>query len=219
MAIRLEPREALFFALSGDIDTIGNNFPRAERAYNNAPQRDDGFFYHYLRRGQIRNALDRFALARVDLECSLELLPTSEANLLLGNLERRSGDPDAAIQYYQAASVSNSATGKEALKELVRLELPTNPGKFIQTETLLGRDGSLNIVLLNNAPLSVNRIILKIEYIDNDDQLQQFSRHLSNLLKAGSQTTIYTPVRDITDADELSGRVRITVLRAQVASE
>ncbi len=183
MAIRLEPREALFFALSGDIDTIGNNFPRAERAYNNAPQRDDGFFYHYLRRGQIRIALDRFALARVDLECSLELLPTSEANLLLGNLERRSGDPDAAIQYYQAASVSNSATGKEALKELVRLEL------------------------------------LKIEYIDNDDQLQQFSRHLSNLLKAGSQTTIYTPVRDITDADELSGRVRITVLRAQVASE
>lgn len=217
LAIKLEPREALFFALSGDIDAIGKNFHRAERAYNSALQRDDGYFYHYLRRGQIRNELGKFAAARVDLERSLELLPTSEANFLLGNLEIRAGDPDAAIHYYQAASVSNSPTGKEALKELARLELPTNPGKYIQTEALLGQDGTLNIALRNNAPLAVNRIILKVEYIDNSGQLRQFSRHLSNLLKAGSQATIYTPVRDITAAAELSERVRITVLRAQVA--
>ncbi len=217
-AIELEPREALFFALSGDIDAASKDFRRAERAFDSALQRDDSFFYHYLRRGQIRHELGNYAAARSDLERSIELLPTSEANLVLGNLEKRAGNMDSASRYYQAAANPNTPTGKQAQKELVLIELPRNPGKYIQTGAVLAQNGNVAAVALNNAPITLNNIRLKVEYYDANGRLQQFSRYVRGSLGPGEQTAVPTNIRDILDSDELANRVQVTVLSAQVAN-
>jgi predicted Zn-dependent protease len=103
-ALEIEPREALFHALSGDIHAASGEFRKAERAYDDAVNLNDGFFYYYLRRGQARYERQRYDLARADLEQSIKLLPTGDAHYMLGNLDRRSGNMDSAIEHYRAAA-------------------------------------------------------------------------------------------------------------------
>ena len=216
-AIRLEPKEALFHALSGDIYAADEKLRQAELAYNDALRRDDGFFYHYLRRGQIRYERKNFAAARTDLERSLELLPTAQANFLLGNMDKRAGNMDSAIKYYEAASQSSSPAGKEAQKELVYLDLPRSPEKYIQTKAYLEQNGTVSAAVRNNSPIAVNGIKLKVEYIDANRQLREFSLNIRKTLQPGDQAEAATKIRDISDENELSQRVRVTVMAAKPA--
>ncbi len=218
-AIRLEPKEAMFHALSGDIYAADDKLRQAELAYNDALRRDDSFFYHYLRRGQVRYERKHFSAARTDLEHSLELLPTAQANFLLGNMDKRAGNLDSAIKYYQAASQSNSPAGKEAQKELVYLDLPKNPGKYIQTKAYLEQNGTLSAAVRNNSPVVVSRISLKVEYIDDNNQVREFSKSIRKTLQPGEQTAVTTKIRSITDANELSKRVRLTVVGAKIVEQ
>lgn len=215
-AIELEPREAIFYALSGDIYAMGDNFKKAERAYNKALQRDNDFFYHHLRRGQARYEQKKFAAARVDLERSMELLPTAQANYLLGHLDKRAGNMESAIQRYQAAAQSGSSVSKDAGKELVRLELPDKPGKYIQTGAMLAENGTVSAAVRNNSPVTVNAIRLKVEYINANGQLREFSQNFRGALGPGEQTAAATKIRDIADTNDLTRRVRITVVGAKV---
>ena len=218
-AFKIEPREALFYALSGDIFASDKNFQRAEQAYTNALQRDSEFFYHHLRRGQVRHELKKFNMARTDLEKSLELLPTAQANYLLGNLEKQAGNSQAAVKYYQAAAQSNSEAGKLAQQELVLMELPQNPGKYIQTKAVLGQNGTVGAAILNQSPVTIDRIRLKVEYIDANGQLREFTHSVKEALAAGQQTAVSIGLRGIADQNELTQRVRITILAAQVANQ
>jgi len=216
-AIELEPREALFYALSGDIYATTDRFGRAERAYSDALELDDGFFYHYLRRGQARYERKNFTAARTDLERSLELLPTAQANYLLGNLDKRAGNMESAIERYQAASQSNSPTGKDAQRELVLLDMPNNPGKYIQTQAFLAQNGDVGAAVRNNSPVAVDAIVLKVEYIDDYGQLRAYSRSIGETLQPGQQTTVSTDVSGIPDTNQLARRVRLTVTSARPA--
>ena len=218
-AIGMVPREALFHALSGDIHSAAKEFRLAERAYNNALQRDNGFFYHHLRRGQVRYEQKKFAAARVDLEHSLELLPTAHANYLLGNLDKRAGNMQSAIEHYQAAAQSGSEVSKQAQTELVLLEMPSNPGKYIQSKAAIAQDGYVNAAVRNNSPVTVNGIRVKVEYIKPDGQLREFSMNVRKTLGPGEWTALPTKIRDITDAKSLARRVRVTVISARVVED
>ena len=216
-AIKLEPREAIFYALSGDIFASKDMLRQAEREYSEALKRDDGFFYHYLRRGQIRYERGKYPAAHTDLERSLALLPTAQANLLLGNMDKLAGNKDTAVSYYQAASQSNSKAGEEARKELVLLELPGDPDKYIQSGALLGKNGIVHAAVRNSSPVAVKAVRLKIEYIDANNKLRQFSINVRGMLAAGEQTAVPTKIRDISDVNELARRVRVTVVGARIA--
>jgi predicted Zn-dependent protease len=218
-AIKLEPREAIFYALSGDIHASKDNFQKAESAYSKALQRDSDFFYHHLRRGQVRYELKKFAASRIDLERSLELLPTEQANLLLGNMDKLAGNMESAVQHYQQASQSNSPTSQAAQKELVFLDLPANPGKYIQTKAVLGQNGVVSAAVRNNSPVTVIGIKLKVEYINGKGKLREFSQNVRGALGSGEQTTVSTKIRDIADANELARRVRVTVVSAEVSEK
>jgi len=202
--------------LSGDIFAAADSFEQAERAYTGALQRDDGFFYHYLRRGQVRFAQEKFAAARLDLERSQALLPTAQASYLRGDLDKRAGNLQSAVKHYQVASQSNSPVGKQAQKELVLLELPGNPGKYIQAKAVLAQDGTVLAAVKNNAPLTVTNIRLKVEYIDASGQLREFSRSIRETLNTGELAAAPTQISDISDVNELTRRVRVTVLSAKV---
>ena len=214
-AIKLEPREALFHALSGDIYAAGDKFGQAERAYSAALQRDDGFFYHHLRRGQARYERKKFDSARADLERSLELLPTAQANYLLGNMDKLAGNIDSAIKHYQVASQSNSPTGVNAQRELALLDMPNNPGKYLQAGALLGQNGAVGAAVRNNSPVTVRAIVLKVEYIDDNGQLRAFSRNIDKTLQPGEQTAVNTGLSGIPDTNQLARRVRVTVMSAE----
>ena len=218
-AIRLEPREAIFHAMSGDIFAADKKFRRAESAYSDALQRDSSFFYHHLRRGQVRYERGNFKAARADLEKSLELLPTAQANLLLGNLDKRAGNLESAARYYQAASQTNSPVSKEAQKELVLMELPQNPGKYIQSAVLLDRGGKVVAAVRNTAPVAVNSIRVKVEYIDSNRQFREFSLRIPGTLEAGQQASVPTKIDDIVNTNDLGRRVRVTVTAARVAEQ
>ena len=215
-AIRQEPREALFHALSGDIFSASKEFKLAEEAYSKAIQLDDGFFYHYLRRGQSRYERQRFNAARTDLERSLALLPTADANYLLGNLDKRAGNLNSAIKHYQVAAQSGS---EQAQMELVHLEMPSNPGIYIQSKAAIAQDGYVNAAVRNNSPVTVSGIRVKVEYINANGQLRESSIRFRKTLGPGDWTALPTSIRDIADSRELSRRVRVTVVGAEVVND
>ncbi|MCP4045696.1 MAG: M48 family metalloprotease [Gammaproteobacteria bacterium] len=218
-AIRIEPKEAMFYSLSGDIYAGNDNFRKAENAYNRAVQLDDDFFYHYLRRGQSRYERRKFDTARVDLEHSLELLPTAQANYLLGNLDKSEGKLQSAIKHYQAAAESGSEVSKQAQQELVLLELPSNPGKYIESKAALAEGNYVQAAVRNNSPVTVNGIRVKVEYINSNGQLREFSMNFRKTLGPGEWTALPTKIRDIVDANELARRVRVTVTGAKIVKD
>lgn len=218
-AIKLEPREALFHARSGDIYAADENFRKAERAYNNALKRDDSFFYYHLRRGQVRYERGDFDSARIDLDHSLELLPTAQANFLLGNMDKRAGNMESAARHYQAATQSNSPVSKEAERELVLLELPSNPGKYIQTKAVLEQNGTVSAAVRNNSPVAVRAITVKVEYVDANGKVREFTQNIRKTLNPGEQDSKATNIRDISDTNELGKRVRVTVISAKIVEE
>lgn len=206
----------MFHSLSGEIYAASNEYQNAERAYNVAMRLDDSFFYHHLRRGQARYELGKLNAARTDLERSLELLPTAQANFLLGNLDKRAGNLESAVKHYQAAAGSNSDVSKQAEKELVLIDMPRNPAKCIQTRAVIGRNGRVSAAVRNNSPVVVRNIKLKVEYIDANEKYREYSYIIKQRLRPGEQAATGTGIRDIADANELGRRVRVTVVGAGV---
>lgn len=218
-AIKREPREALFHALSGDIYAANNNYRKAESAYSDALRLDNSFFYYHLRRGQTRYERGNYNPARADLEYSLELLPTAQANFLLGNIDKRAGDMESAIKYYQAAAGSDSEVSKQAERELVIIDLPRNPGRYIQTRAVLEQNGKVRAAVRNNSPVTVKKITLKVEYIDANGKYREFTRKIDQRLQPGEQAATRTGIQDIANTDELGRRVRVTVAAATIHSQ
>ena len=114
----IEPREALFHSLEGDLYRRQKNYRQAERAYSRAIQRNPNWFYFYLRRGQVREELDQLSGARSDLQRSNQMLDTSIGRYFLGVVERRSGNRAAAIENLRAAASAGGEVGQRATEEL-----------------------------------------------------------------------------------------------------
>lgn len=117
-AIEIESGEALFYSLRGDALAERKEFRRAEQAYSQALQRDQGWFYHHLRRGMVRAEMNKGAQARGDLQASIELMPTATGHYYLGTVEREAGNRAAAIEHYRIAGQSDTPTGQRARQAL-----------------------------------------------------------------------------------------------------
>ena len=215
-AIKSEPKEALFYGLLGDSYASEKNNQRAERAYSDALKRDQGFFYYYLRRGQVRHAQDRVAEARKDLERSNELLPTSQANYLLGNLAQRTGNQQQAQQYFRAAAAdSRSTAGQSALREVVSFELPQQPGKYIRAQPVPAPGNRVAIQVGNASPVTVRNIVVEVRFRDAAGQIQQFNQTIKQALGAQKQIAVNTRLGGI-PSEQLRQRVVVRVVGAQI---
>ena len=89
----------------------------------------------------------------------------------------------------------------------------------IQTKAILGQNGTVGAAILNQSPVTIDRIRLKVEYIDANGQLREFTHSVKEALAAGQQTAESIGLRGIADQNELTQRVRITILAAQVANQ
>lgn len=120
-AIRIEPKEGRFYALRGDAAANRDDLRGAERFYNQAISRESNWFYLPLRRGIIRQRMNNMNGARTDLQSSMQRLATGVGAYQLGLLEKRSGNRQQAIQYFQAASQSGGDIGQQASAELQQM--------------------------------------------------------------------------------------------------
>lgn len=117
-ALAIEDGEAIFHSLKGDALASMNRYADAEAAYTRALERDQGWFYHHLRRGMVREQQRNFAAARGDLEASLQRLPTAQGHLALGNVERAQGNRERAIENFRIAAQSDDEAGQRARRAL-----------------------------------------------------------------------------------------------------
>ncbi|NIP73351.1 MAG: M48 family metalloprotease, partial [Gammaproteobacteria bacterium] len=160
-AIADEPREALFYALKGDVRLRQRRYREAIAEYDRALARNDRFFYHYRQRGLARDRLGDRAKANADLRRSVALLPTAAAHHLLGDHAREAGRAGEAIEHYRKAANTRTESGRQAYRELVRLDLPRNPGTYLAVQAG-AQDGRIALRIQNRSAVALSDITVQV---------------------------------------------------------
>jgi predicted Zn-dependent protease len=161
-AIQLEPREARFQELLGDIEMQKKKPQEAIPYYAKAIQMQPDYFKPHIQTGIALFNMGKKAEAEPYLKRANELLPTAPGHALLGQIEEESGNLDAALQDYQMAASSNSEIGKQAGEHAVRLDLPHNPAKYIESGAQADSAGNLYAVVQNDTSLPVGRVQVRV---------------------------------------------------------
>jgi tetratricopeptide (TPR) repeat protein len=167
-AIKIEPHEARFQELLGDIAMAQKKPIEAIGLYANAIQLQPDYFKPHVQTGVALYNLGRKAEAEPYLKKANSLLPTAPAALYLGEIAEERGDVEAALQNYQMAAGSDSDFGKEANSRNVRIDLPRNPSKYIESGPIVDNIGNLYAVVQNDTSLPIGRV--KVHVIKYDAQ-------------------------------------------------
>lgn len=186
-AIAIEPKEALFYGLSGDVEQKDGHLKSATQQYDKAIRLNPNFFYYYLQRGIVNERLNLTSRAQSDLEHSVKLLPTANAYNALGNLARKAGRLSDAKAYYAKVAGSQGELGKQAYGSLVDLDLKDNPGKYIQARVGQDTQGRVLVQVSNPTPRNIGKLVLVVQFSDTNGQSLQLNRSLRGTVAAGSQ--------------------------------
>ncbi len=214
-ARRLEPREAHFEALLGDIELKRGNQQAALSRYNKAIRLNDGFFYYHLKKGMVNEELGNRAQAKQDLASSIELLPTANAYNSLGDIARKERRYKQAKEYYAKAAKDKSATGKQAYSSLVELDLPDNPGKYLKLKLAVDEQGRTLAQITNTTPRSVQGIVLGMRLTDGSGRQREGKRAVRGTLQAGKVATISLGLDNL-DQNILQ-TLRVAVIKAELS--
>jgi predicted Zn-dependent protease len=215
-AMAIEPRESLFQALQGDIHALNQKPDRAIAFYHKAIDSNPGFFYAWLRKGQMEFKLDEFASARSDLSNSLELMPTAEAHYLLGMMDKNAGRMNEAMAHFKAAAQSQSESGQQANRELVLMDLARNPSRYIASHAVLDKNNTVWVQLGNQTSVPMKNIEISYAWLDAQGQTRQGKKSYRGPLGSGQQDQLKLGI-SLGDPGELSRRVRVEVSAATVA--
>jgi predicted Zn-dependent protease len=212
-AVRLLPGEAHIHALLGDIDVQQRRYADAVRHYGDAIGRNDNFFYYHLQKGLAHRQLRQWNESRVALETSVQLLPTADAYYALGALAEQRGERQTALEYYAQASSSASPAGEAAQEATVRLDLPANPGKYIQARGGLDSSGQLIVEVANPTRVPVSDVLVAVRYADAQGAIRELGRRIDGL-PPGQATRFATGLGPFTSAELF----QVGVTGARVAS-
>lgn len=212
-AISLEPREASFYALLGDISLLQDNSREAINQYTKALDRDATFFYYHLQRGLAQHRAGNTAAAEQDLQSSVKLFQTAPAMYALGEIAAKRNDFTTAKRYYSAAAGSQGEAGVAAKAALMRIDLANNPSAFIDLRTGTDNQGQLLIAVNNPNPLAVRDIDLRIRYLDSNGQTREVTRRLEAVLDANNNTTVATGLGPFQSAQQFD----VQITRAAIA--
>jgi predicted Zn-dependent protease len=191
-ALKIEPDEALFHGLRGEILAEQGNKSQAKRELDRAVSLNPSYFKHYLARGFVRRDLGDKRGAQSDFERSVELLPSAEAQYGLGRLAMDQGRKAEAIGYFQKAAAVDTEVGKAAGLYLAKLDLPTNPGRYIKSGLTLDRNGYLGVVIQNDSSVSVSDIRLVIGRRTAYGLREDGAHRLRGTLRPNQRVTIRT---------------------------
>jgi predicted Zn-dependent protease len=215
-ALSIEPRESLFHDLQGDIHALNEQPKSALKSYSKAVDANPGFFYGYLRSGQMQYKLKKPEQARTNLNRSLELMPTAEAHYLLGMLDKDRGNMSNAVEHFKVAAQSESETSQNATRELMLLDLQNNPSKYVGSRVVLDQENQVWVQFGNLTGVPVRNIEISYSWLDEQGQTREGRKTYAGPLGGGKQDRFKLGLK-VANADELNRRVRVEVTRASVA--
>lgn len=214
-ALAAEPKEALFYALRGDVLYKQGRYQDAVTNYDRALERNNGYFHYYLQRGLAFQQLGQRDKAVADLEYSTKLLPTAPALNALGKTSLAQGDRTRAKQYFAAAAESKSQSGQEAAASLVRLDLPDNPQKYLNLRLGLDRSNYLLIEVVNSTGATVTDVDVVVLLTDTAGVRRKIPLRVPNHIAPKAASRMTTGIGPLADAKALR-KVQATVTGAKL---
>lgn len=193
-ALAIEPDEAQFYALRGEIHAARSNDTAARRDLDKAVALNPDYYRPLLARGMVRQRAGDSAAAERDLRRSLAMLPTAEGYYGLGEIAQRRGRRDEAIGYYRKAAGSRSGVGQRAQARLANLDLQDNPGRYLDARLGLTSDGYLMVQVRNTTSVAVRDVRVAVgQRFGNSIQPRQ-SLRVSGVLGPGATTRLRTRI-------------------------
>jgi beta-barrel assembly-enhancing protease len=165
-AIAGEPKEARFQELLGDIALSQKKNTEALAYYDKAIKMQPDYFKPHVQSGIALFNMGKKKEAEPYLIRANELLPTAPGHALLGDIAEERGDIDGALQHYQIAASSNSEIGKQANEHAVKLDLPRNPAKYIQSGAVVDNAGNVFAAVQNGTSVPVGRVQVRVVKYD-----------------------------------------------------
>ncbi len=170
-AISLEPKEARFYGLMGEIHLARGQFRDAHLSFDSALKRDDAFYLYYLGRGHAYAGLGQQTNARNDFQRSGELLPNSDASSGLGRLALAAGDVAEAKSRFRQAVQLGGDNG-EAAQAFLRLDIADAPGTYIQTVGSVSPSNRAVIGLISNrTDLAIADVVIEFRAFRDGRQI------------------------------------------------
>ncbi|MBX2882955.1 MAG: M48 family metalloprotease [Granulosicoccus sp.] len=220
-AVKIEPREAHFHTLMGDIALMKKDLGAAKKSYDKAIGLNGEYFYSYLQRGRVNDAQRNPSAARADYARSMKLLPTSTAQMALGQFAEREGKPGVARRFYAMAAQARGTEAEKARQALVRLQpqaaangsvaASVNKDSRLLVRQGVNREGEFVVELINQTPRPLTDIKLGMQARAGTGQVVQV---VERILKPGERY-VHRTGRNLTR--EQAGRVRIVVLDSAIA--
>jgi predicted Zn-dependent protease len=179
-AISMVPNEARFSGLKADIFLYQRRYREAISTYNQAIDKDDAYFDYYLGRGVAYARNGDQNLAQIDLERSVDLLPTATAMNELGKISLDNNDRNLAKQYFQAAAGGAGQVASEASLAFTRLDIEDTPSAYIQVQAYTDAENRILARIQNRSGLALQNIQLEFTAVVAD-QLAERSINISPL--------------------------------------
>ena len=196
-ALRIEVQESLFHRLRSEILTELGEYDEAGRSVETAVTLNRYYYKNYMTRGLLRLERGDGEGARSDLERSVRMLPSLPAQYELGRMAMQQGRNEEAVGYFRAASRSTSAMGETASLHLAKLDLPANPGHYVDARISRDVDGFLRVVVENHSPVTITNVQVVMGprrwYGMRDGDSYQLSGSLGPQ-QSGSVRTTFGPV-------------------------
>ncbi|MDY6948963.1 MAG: tetratricopeptide repeat protein, partial [Pseudomonadota bacterium] len=172
-ALKIEPREGRFHEFLGEMKLAQKKPEQALPHYQKAIDLNPDYFGSYLGAGVAQYQSGNKARAEEWLTKSIELLPTAPAAYYLGTIAKDRGDRGKAMEYFRAASSSQSQIGQRAAAEFVRMDLPQNPGNYVATQGQIDAQGRVVLVIQNRSPAPLVGIQVTPVLVDASGRVAQ----------------------------------------------
>jgi predicted Zn-dependent protease len=215
-AATLLPKEARFQQALGEIALAEKDYTKAIGHYEKAVQLDPDYFGAWLGGGVAQYRAGNKTKAEELLSKSAALLPTAPAAYFLGEIARGRGDTQQAVKYYQAAATSQSEIGQAAAGELVRMDLPQNPGNYVAATGQLDGSGRVVLIVQNRAPIGLEDIRVTPVLVDAAGRILQTAAtvRIRETLQPGARVAVDAGVGQLTAQQQQALRFRIEGARA-----
>lgn len=196
-AIRIEPHEARFQELLGDVALTEKNTTEALAFYDKAIQMQPDYFKPYVQSGIALFNDGKKEQAEPFLKKANNLLPTAPGYALLGQIAEGRGETATAFQHYQLAASSNSEIGKQAAARAMRIDLPRNPARYLPSGPLADNTGMVYAAVQNNSSVPVGRVQVRMLQYDTRGRLVDQTRSLliSGGIAPGKRGSVATGFR------------------------
>jgi predicted Zn-dependent protease len=170
-AIRMEPREARFHLLLGEIEAARKNPQVALTHFEKAQQLDPGYFKPIAEAGIIQYQLGNKAAAEPLLMRGMQLLPTAPNAYYLGRLFEVRGNTTEAVKLYKLVAGSKSKLGADAMSRLTRLDLGQNPETYLAIQPQMDDQGRVWLIVGNRTPTPIGGVTIMVGVVDQSGRV------------------------------------------------